>query len=250
MQEIDGFNDELKDKSAGEILGWAKDRFGAAQAGPASRGAVAFASSLGAEDQVLTHLIRTKFPDIGIFTLDTGRLPEETYDLIQKTMETYGFHYEILYPDLKELEPLVAEHGPNLFYKSVELRKACCHARKVVPLQRKLAGLKAWICGLRRAQSVTRSEIKAVEWDAANGLVKVNPLAAWSEEDVWKYIRENKVPYNALHDKGYPSIGCAPCTRAVKPGEDVRAGRWWWESPEHKECGLHGRVKSKVERKT
>ena len=204
---------------------------------------VAFASSLGAEDQVITHLLRTEFPQVQIFTIDTGRLPSETHELLQRTAEAYGLRYEILYPDQQELEPLVAEHGVDLFTKSVDLRKACCHARKVVPLKRKLATLKAWICGLRRAQAVTRAEVQAIEWDAANGLIKVNPLVDWSEGDVWAYIKKNNVPYNALHDQGYPSIGCAPCTRAIKPGEDIRAGRWWWELPEHKECGLHGRPK-------
>ncbi|MBF0330791.1 MAG: phosphoadenylyl-sulfate reductase [Candidatus Omnitrophica bacterium] len=208
-----------------------------------SAGRVAFASSLGAEDQVITHLLQPYYARVSVFTIDTGRLPQETYDLIQRTSEAYGLRYEVLLPDQSELVPLMAEHGMDLFRKSVELRKACCHARKVAPLKKKLATLNGWICGLRRSQAITRTEVQAVEWDEHNALVKVNPLVDWSEADIWAYIKKNNVPYNALHDKGYPSIGCSPCARAVKPGEDVRAGRWWWESPEHKECGLHGRAK-------
>ena len=147
--------------------------------------------------------------------------------------------FEMLFPDSARLEDLTMTYGPNLFYSSVELRKLCCQVRKVEPLRRKLSQLDAWICGLRREQSVTRDQLKRIEWDEAFGLVKVNPLADWSGEQVWKHIRDNEVPYNKLHDKGYPSIGCSPCTRAVKEGGDIRSGRWWWESPEHKECGLH-----------
>lgn len=202
---------------------------------------IALASSFGAEDQILTDIIRSSFSDIQIFTIDTGRLPQETYDCMQKTQEKYGFKYEVLMPDADPVAKLISEHGPNLFYGSIELRKECCRLRKIVPLKSKLKTLSAWICGLRRSQAVTRSDISTIEWDEANGLVKVNPLAEWSDEDVWSYIKKNNIPYNTLHDKGYPSIGCAPCTRAVKPGEDIRAGRWWWESPDHKECGLHKR---------
>jgi phosphoadenosine phosphosulfate reductase len=222
MQDISELKKLIAGKAAGDVIAGVVEHFGAER--------LAFASSLGAEDQVLTHMLRTAFPEVGIFTIDTGRLPQESYDLMQKTMEYYGFRYEVLFPDSQDVSRLVSEHGPNLFYKSVDLRKSCCNVRKVVPLQKKLATLDAWICGLRRGQAVTRGSVEPVEWDAANGLVKVNPLAAWSD---------------ALHDQGYPSIGCAPCTRAVKPGEDLRAGRWWWESPEHKECGLHQRGKRK-----
>ena len=206
-------------------------------------GHIALASSLSAEDQVLTHMIRSDSPGVGIFTIDTGRLPQETYDTIQATMEKYKFHYDVLFPDAKKVNELVGTYGPNLFYDSVDLRKKCCEIRKVLPLRKKLGTLKAWLCGLRREQAVTRSDVEIVEWDAANAIVKINPIAGWTHDEVLRYIKENKIPYNKLHDEGYPSIGCAPCTRAVKPGEDIRAGRWWWESPEHKECGLHNHKK-------
>jgi phosphoadenosine phosphosulfate reductase len=216
-----------------EIIGEAVKSYGA--------GNVALASSLGAEDQVLTHMIRTHSPAVGIFTIDTGRLPQETYDAMQATMEKYAFRYDVLFPDAEQIAQIVGEYGPNLFYDSVDLRKKCCGIRKVVPLQKKLKTLKAWICGLRKEQGVTRGEVAAVEWDTANGLVKVNPIIDWTKEQVWEYIKKYNIPYNKLHDKGYPSIGCEPCTRAVESGEDVRAGRWWWEDPQHKECGLHRR---------
>lgn len=214
-----------------EVIRWAVREFGPSQ--------IALATSLGAEDQVLTDMISGIDKSIGVFTLDTGRLPQETYATIERTIERYGVKIELLFPDRKDVEAMVAQHGPNLFYKSVELRKRCCEVRKVIPLKRKLATLKAWITGLRREQSVTRGNVSKVEFDEANGLFKINPLADWSEKDLRAYIKAKGVPNNPLHDQGYPSIGCAPCTRAVKPGEDVRAGRWWWENPEHKECGLH-----------
>jgi len=200
---------------------------------------VALASSLGAEDQVVTDMLCSIAPRPRIFTLDTGRLPQETYDAIQATNERYGIRIKILFPDRQEVEDLVNGGGPNLFYDSVEARRACCQVRKVRPLRRELATLDAWITGLRREQSVTRAELARVHWDEANGLVKLNPLADWAEDQVWDYVRSHNVPTNRLHALGYPSIGCAPCTRAVAEGEDVRAGRWWWEDPEHKECGLH-----------
>ncbi|HEX7643826.1 MAG TPA: phosphoadenylyl-sulfate reductase [Burkholderiaceae bacterium] len=197
------------------------------------------ASSLAAEDMVLTDLIlRNKLP-IGIFSLETGRLHAETLAVIGKVKETYGYDIELFRPEAAAVEQYVAQNGLNAFYDSVDLRKECCRIRKVEPLKRALAGKKAWITGQRREQSATRSELKIEEFDAGHGLAKFNPLADWTENDVWNYIRGNKVPYNVLHDKGYPSIGCEPCTRAVQPGEDVRAGRWWWENPESKECGLH-----------
>jgi phosphoadenosine phosphosulfate reductase len=200
---------------------------------------LALASSLAAEDQVLTGILISLDPAAHIFTLDTGRLPQETYNVMQATMERYHFKYEVLFPEYEAVEKMVSEKGPNLFYASLENRHLCCQIRKVEPLRRRLAKLDAWICGLRRDQSVTRSAVNKIEWDEANGLVKINPLADWNNGEVWQYIRKHNVPYNALHDQGYTSIGCAPCARAVKPGEDVRAGRWWWEKPEHKECGLH-----------
>jgi phosphoadenosine phosphosulfate reductase len=197
------------------------------------------ASSLAAEDMVLTDLIlRNKLP-IGIFSLETGRLHAETLAVIGKVKETYGYDIELFRPEPQAVEQYVAQNGLNAFYDSVELRKECCRIRKVEPLQRALSGKKAWITGQRREQSATRSELKIEEFDAGHGLAKFNPLADWTENDVWDYIRTNKVPYNVLHDKGYPSIGCEPCTRAIQPGEDVRAGRWWWENPDSKECGLH-----------
>lgn len=202
---------------------------------------IAFASSLGAEDQVITHMLASISKDIKIFTLDTGRLFPETYELIDKTNKAYGINIEVYFPDNKQVEEMVAQKGINLFYERIENRKECCHIRKVVPLKRAFSTLDAWICGLRRDQSVTRFGNKRVEWDEANELIKINPLIDWTEEQVWDYIKKHNIPYNELHDKGYPSIGCQPCTRAVKPGEDVRAGRWWWEQPEKRECGLHNR---------
>jgi len=197
------------------------------------------ASSLAAEDMVLTDLILRHKLSIGIFSLETGRLHAETLAVIGKVKETYGYDIELFRPEPAEVEQYVQNHGLNAFYDSVDLRKECCRIRKVEPLKRALAGKKAWITGQRRGQSATRSELQIEEYDAGHGLAKFNPLADWSENDVWDYIRGNNVPYNALHDKGYPSIGCEPCTRAIQPGEDVRAGRWWWENPESKECGLH-----------
>jgi len=198
-----------------------------------------FANSLGAEDMVLTDLILGEKLDIEIFSLDTGRLPLETYDLIAKVKEHYGLALKLYYPRHDLIETYTRQNGINAFYESVELRKGCCHVRKVEPLQRALAGKKAWITGMRAQQSATRDGLPIQTFDDGNGLEKFNPLADWSEKEVWAYIRLNEVPYNALHDKFYPSIGCAPCTRAITPGEDIRSGRWWWENPESKECGLH-----------
>jgi phosphoadenosine phosphosulfate reductase len=199
------------------------------------------ASSFGVEDMVLADLIARHALPIGIFTLDTGRLPEETHALIDRTRERYGVSVDVHAPEARALEAFVREHGANAFRRSVELRQACCAVRKTAPLARALAGKGAWITGLRRAQSVTRAEIALEEIDAVHGLPKFNPLADWSTDEVWDYVARHDVPYSPLHDRGYPSIGCAPCTRAIEPGEDIRAGRWWWESPEHKECGLHRR---------
>ena len=202
-------------------------------------GHVAFASSLGAEDMVVTDAIFTAQLPIVVFTLDTGRLPRETLDLLERMRARYSRAVEIYRPDADEVARYVSAHGANAFYESVELRKSCCGIRKVEPLKRALAGRDAWVTGLRRAQAVTRTDLPLREFDAAHGLVKFNPLADWSEEDVWGYVRDRDVPYNALHDRGYPSIGCDPCTRAIRPGEDIRAGRWWWESRDNKECGIH-----------
>ena len=200
---------------------------------------VAFASSLGLEDMVVADAIFSERLPISVFTLDTGRLPRETLDLLEQMCRHYGREVEIFRPREVDVAAYVAAHGINGFYASVELRNSCCHLRKVKPLAQALVGRDAWVTGLRRAQSVTRTELALREFDAAHGLVKFNPLAEWTEAQVRAYVHERRVPYNALHDRGYPSIGCEPCTRAVRPGEDVRAGRWWWESRDSKECGLH-----------
>ncbi|OQW38701.1 MAG: phosphoadenosine phosphosulfate reductase [Proteobacteria bacterium SG_bin4] len=200
---------------------------------------VTFANSLGAEDMVLTDIIERFQLDIDMFSLDTGRLPQETYDLMQIVRNKYKKPLRILFPNVKQVESYVAEHGVNGFYESIELRKACCHMRKVEPLRRALQGKRAWVTGIRREQAATRTGLKVSAYDVDNRMQKVNPLLEWSNAEVWQYLKHYEVPYNALHDKFYPSIGCAPCTRAVTPGEDIRSGRWWWEAPETKECGLH-----------
>lgn len=225
-------NESFKNSTPEEILAYFLPKYG---------DRIALASSLGLEDQVLTAIIARTKADARVFTIDTGRLFPECYQLIDRTNDKYDIKIEVYSPEHTGVENYVKENGVNAFYQSIELRKACCHCRKLEPLKRALSTLDVWICGLRASQAVTRTGIQVVEWDENNGLIKVNPLARWSEEDVWKYIRDNKVPYNKLHDQGFPSIGCQPCTRAIEPGEDVRAGRWWWEDPEHKECGLHKR---------
>jgi len=199
----------------------------------------ALASSLSAEDMVITDAILRHRLGIGIFTLDTGRLHADTLDVIAAIRERYGYEVQVFRPDPAAAAAYVAEFGRDAFYESVELRKRCCHIRKVEPLERALAGKQAWITGQRRGQATTRADLKIQEYDAARGMVKLNPLADWSESEVWEYIRDRDVPYNALHDQGYRSIGCAPCTRPTVAGEDVRAGRWWWELRETRECGLH-----------
>ena len=200
---------------------------------------VVFASSLAAEDMVITDMILKASLPIGIFSLETGRLHPETLAVLDQVKTTYGYDIALFKPQEEAVAAYVATNGLNAFYNSVDMRRECCRIRKVEPLGRALAGNKAWVTGQRRAQSSTRAELHIQEDDAAHGMTKFNPLADWSEQDVWDYLRENKVPYNALHDQGFPAIGCAPCTRAVQPGEDVRAGRWWWENPDSKECGLH-----------
>ena len=197
------------------------------------------ATGFGAEGMVLVDLIARHALPIRIITLDTGRLPEETLALIDRARERYGIPIEVYAPDAQALESFLAANGVNPFYRSVELRQQCCALRKSEPLARALLGKGAWITGLRRCGSASRQQIEFEEFDALHGLPKFNPLADWTPDEVWRYLRANDVPYNALHDRGYPSIGCAPCTRAVQPGEDPRAGRWWWEASEHKECGLH-----------
>ncbi len=211
----------------------------AAEFNSAELGNITFANSFGAEDMVLTDIIlKNKLP-IGIFSLDTGRLPTETYDLMALVEETYNTKLNIYFPQASTVEFYVKKNGINAFYESIQLRKDCCHMRKVEPLQRALKGKAAWITGMRAAQATTRTSLPVREFDEGNQLEKFNPLSDWTEQEVWAYIRLHNVPYNALHDQFYPSIGCAPCTRAIAVGEDVRAGRWWWEDPTSKECGLH-----------
>lgn len=207
------------------------------------RGRIVLASSMAAEDQVLTDMISKIDRSAQIITLDTGRLPEETYETIERTRQHYGIEIRPVFPDASELEELTAD-GPNHFRDSLQQRKQCCYVRKVQPLRRALANADVWICGMRREQSPTREQIDIIQWDYQFGLIKLSPLADWTTEQVWNYIHLHKVPYNALHDKGYASIGCTPCTRAIGAGEDIRSGRWWWESPDHKECGLHWNEKS------
>jgi len=201
--------------------------------------AITFANSFGAEDMVLTDVIVREQLPIEIFSLDTGRLPVETYTLMAETENKYGIKLKVYFPKHEAVEEYVQTKGINAFYESIELRKACCYMRKVEPLGRALKGKQAWITGMRAEQAVTRANLPIQEYDAGNKLEKFNPLSDWTEQEIWAYIRMNDVPYNKLHDAFYPSIGCAPCTRAVAMGEDVRAGRWWWENPENKECGLH-----------
>jgi len=221
----------LEAKSAEEVVQWALETFG---------DRVALASSFGAEDVVLIDMLVKVNPKARVFTLDTGRLNQETYDVMEKIFHKYQLHIEVMFPQTEAVEQMVREKGLNLFYHSVENRKLCCRIRKVEPLNRALQGLEAWMTGLRREQVVTRADVKKVDVDADHGgIAKLNPLADWTWPQVMDYVKQHEVPYNVLHDQGYPSIGCAPCTRAVKSGEDFRAGRWWWERPDQKECGLH-----------
>jgi phosphoadenosine phosphosulfate reductase len=227
----------LETASLEDVLRYALSTFGAD---------LRIACSFGVEDMVVLHESVRIGADVGIaprvFLLDTGRLHQETYDLLDRARDRYGIEIEAYAADTLRVEDLVRRKGPNSFYRSIEDRRECCHVRKVEPLGRALAGAKAWVTGLRREQSQTREELRVVEVDAPNGgLLKLSPLARWTEADVWAFARANRVPTHALHARGYPSIGCAPCTRAVAEGESARAGRWWWESPEHKECGLHPR---------
>jgi phosphoadenosine phosphosulfate reductase len=230
---------DFEDLTTAEIVTWALERFSPR---------VGLACSFQAEESVLIDLMhRVRGADFRLFTLDTGRLNQETYDCMDAIRERYGVQIEVFFPEATGVEKMVRENGLNLFYNSVELRKLCCGIRKVEPLNRALKNLDAWMTGLRREQAVTRVDVRKVELDKDHGdIVKVNPLVDWSYDDVWEYIRKNNLPYNRLHKQGYPSIGCAPCTRAVKPGEDLRAGRWWWENPNTKECGLHVNAETKV----
>ena len=229
-------NKEFEKNSAIALLQWAASTF---------HKKLALASSFGAEDVVLIDLLMKVDRDVRIFTLDTGRLNEETYEVMEAVRRKYDVTIESYFPKAEAVESLERQKGFYSFRESVANRKECCAIRKVEPLSRALRGTEAWITGIRRAQGVTRTDVQKIEVDQAHpGLYKVNPLADWTEQDVWGYIKKNGVPLNRLHDAGYPSIGCAPCTRAVKEGEDVRAGRWWWENPEHKECGIHQKPKA------
>ncbi|QKF83469.1 phosphoadenylyl-sulfate reductase [Halarcobacter ebronensis] len=230
--EIKRLNERFAKAEATEVLEYFLKEYGKE---------AALSSSLGAEDQVLTDMIFKINKESNIFTLDTGRLHPETYDVMDATNLKYGVKLNVFFPDKTKVEELYQTQGINGHFESIENRKRCCNIRKIEPLKRALKPLKVWITGLRASQSITRVDMPVVEWDENFQVIKVNPLINWSEEDVWDYIKKNSVPYNKLHDKGFPSIGCAPCTRAIKEGEDIRAGRWWWENPEHKECGLHAK---------
>jgi phosphoadenosine phosphosulfate reductase len=231
MQEkIKELNAQFANANTNEILAFFLQTY---------KNAIALSSSFGAEDQALTHMILSLDKDARIFTLDTGRLPYETYNVMDGTNLKYGIKVDVFFPESNAVENLYKTQGINGFYESIENRKACCYVRKIEPLKRALKDLDVWITGLRATQSVTREQMQLVEFDEENQVIKLNALLNWSEQEVWDYIKANNVPYNKLHDQGYPSIGCAPCTRAVKEGDDIRSGRWWWENPEHKECGLH-----------
>lgn len=231
----------LEDLPAEEVLRWALEKFSPK---------VALACSFQAEESVLIDMMhRIRGADFRIFSLDTGRLNQETYDCMDAIRQRYGVGIEVYFPDAIKVQEMVRTHGLNLFYNSIELRKLCCGIRKVEPLNRALSDLNAWMTGLRREQAVTRAEVSKIELDKDHGnILKINPLVDWTYEQVWDYIRDHNVPYNRLHDQGYPSIGCAPCTRAVKAVEDLRAGRWWWENPDTKECGLHSGFAGKNEK--
>ena len=236
QEQVDELNNTIK--TTKEALQWASDNL---------HPKVAKASSFGAEDAVIMDIMIKINPKFRFFTLDTGRLPQETYDIMDIVRKKYNISIEVLFPDAKEVEEMVKEKGMNLFYDSVENRKLCCEIRKVHPINRMFKTLDGWITGLRREQTDVRKDAKIFQIDQAHeGILKINPIIDWTWNDVQNYIKENNLPYNRLLDKGYPSIGCEPCTRPIKPGEDLRAGRWWWEQGEHKECGLHIDHKSEV----
>lgn len=230
-QNLSDLEAKLNSLSAGEGLALIADLF---------PGKVVFSTSLGQEDQVITQLIATQNLPIQIFSLDTGRLFPETLELLSRTESRYKTRIKVYYPETASVEKLVSDIGINGFYESVENRKSCCFVRKVEPLKRALAGNEIWITGLRAEQSANRSAMKRIEWDESNQILKYNPLMDWTFDQMIEYINEHKIPYSPLHDQGFVSIGCAPCTRAIFPGEDARAGRWWWEDSK-KECGLHAK---------
>lgn len=226
------YNERLSASTPQEVIRFFLEKYG---------NRVGFASSMGAEDQVITQMIASMDARGYVFTLDTGRMFPETYDLIDITSKRYKISIKVFSPHAADVEKMVNEKGINLFYESIENRKLCCHMRKIEPLNRAIQGLDAWFSGIRKEQAVTRQNLQLVEWDNLHNLIKVNPLINWTEDQVWNYIHEMDIPYNKLHDQGFRSIGCQPCTRPVEPGEDIRAGRWWWENPDMKECGLHKR---------
>lgn len=231
LEEIKKLNQESDGMGPQEVLQWGLNNI---------HPKLALASSFGAEDVVLIDMLMKINPEARIFTLDTGRLNQETYDVMDAVKSKYGLKLEVMFPETEETKEMVRDHGMNLFYKSLELRHMCCGIRKVKPLNNMLATLDGWITGLRADQTQNRGDAAKFELDEQHGgMVKLNPLIDWEWEQVIEYIKENDVPYNKLHDQGYPSIGCEPCTRPIKPGEDLRAGRWWWEQESDKECGLH-----------
>lgn len=239
ISNLEESSTDFEDLTAFEVVTWALENY---------HPRLALACSFQAEGSVLIDMMyRVCGPAFRIFTLDTGRLNQETYDCMDAIRARYGVGVEVYFPDAMKVQEMVRCHGLNLFYNSIDLRKLCCGVRKVEPLNRALRGLDAWMTGLRREQAVTRADVRKAELDRDHGnIIKINPLADWSSDEVWDYIRRHNLPYNRLHRQGYPSIGCAPCTRAVKPGEDERAGRWWWENPDTRECGLHVSIEAKV----
>lgn len=228
-EQVQQLNADLKTPQ--EVLKWSFDNL---------HPRLAMASSFGAEDVVVIDMMMKINPKARIFTLDTGRLNQETYDVMDEIRKKYNVNIEVMFPDQNEVEQMVRVNGLNLFYHSVGNRKLCCGIRKVHPLNRILSTLDGWITGLRADQTEVRSNANKIELDEQhNGIIKINPIIEWTWDQTWDYIKKNNIPYNKLHDKGFPSIGCEPCTRAIKPGEPLRAGRWWWESDSQKECGLH-----------
>jgi phosphoadenosine phosphosulfate reductase len=237
---LDELKNDLANKEISDQLKYLMHRF---------QHQVVFSTSFGLEDQVVTHFIAKSECPIKIFTLDTGRLFPETYATWQHTIEKYNFYISVFYPNATLLEEFISNNGPNSFYESVENRKECCRIRKVEPLQRALNGNKIWITGIRAGQSSNRQDIPFIEWDSVRQIIKFHPLINWTWEDLIEFVKSNGVPYNPLHDKEFVSIGCAPCTRALKHGEDFRAGRWWWEESSKKECGLHNNVQISSDKK-
>ena len=228
-EQIQQLNEKLKTPQ--DVLKWALDNL---------HPKLAMASSFGAEDVVVIDMMMKINPKARVFTLDTGRLNQETYDVMDEIRNKYNMNIEVMFPDSNEVEQMVRVNGMNLFYQSMGNRKLCCGIRKVHPLKKMLSTVDGWITGLRADQTEVRSSVQRIEIDPQhNGIIKVNPIIEWTWEQTWDYIKNNNIPYNKLHDKGYPSIGCEPCTRAIKPGEPLRAGRWWWETDPQKECGLH-----------